>query len=115
MINYNGRKFRPISNTENGEVTNDLIFEYHQNGSILYCDYAGEKIQKGFILGIVNASGVIDMTYQQINTKNELRTGKCTSTPEIMENGKVRLREEWQWTNGDLSSGTSILEELTAI
>jgi len=39
-------------------------------------------------------------------------TGKCTSTPELMENGKLRLHEVWQWTSGDLSECTSILEEI---
>jgi hypothetical protein len=29
-----------------------------------------------------------------------------------MENGKIRLYEEWQWTSGDQSKGSSILEEI---
>jgi len=39
-------------------------------------------------------------------------TGKCTSIPEILSNGKVRLHEEWEWTSGDKSRGCSIIEEL---
>jgi hypothetical protein len=27
-------------------------------------------------------------------------------------NGKIRLHETWQWTSGDFSSGTSIIEEI---
>lgn len=33
-------------------------------------------------------------------------------TPEILPDGRIRLHERWQWTNGDGSSGTSIVEEL---
>jgi hypothetical protein len=38
--------------------------------------------------------------------------GICTSTPELMPNNKIRLHEKWQWTNGDKSSGESIVEEV---
>ncbi|WP_321538875.1 hypothetical protein [Flavobacterium piscinae] len=38
-------------------------------------------------------------------------TGICHSKPEIMENGKIRLHETWQWTSGDYSNGESIIEE----
>jgi hypothetical protein len=42
---------------------------------------------------------------------NELMTGMFISTPEILENGKIRLHEKWKWTSGDQSEGTSIIEE----
>lgn len=41
-----------------------------------------------------------------------LLTGVCTSTPEILESGKMRIHEEWVWTSGDRSRGRSILEEV---
>lgn len=37
------------------------------------------------------------------------------STPEILSNGKIRLLEQWQWTNGDNSTGKSIIEEINII
>ena len=52
------------------------------------------------------------MRYHQVNTNGELMTGICTSKPELLSNGKIRLHEKWQWTSGDKSKGTSILEEL---
>jgi hypothetical protein len=51
------------------------------------------------------------MRYHQINDNDELMTGICFSTPEILENGKIRLHESWEWTSGDQSKGTSIIEE----
>lgn len=45
----------------------------------------------------------IELNYLQINQQNIIMTGKCLSKAEIMENGKVRLHEEWQWTSGDFS------------
>jgi hypothetical protein len=51
------------------------------------------------------------MRYHQVNDKDELMTGICTSKPEILENGKIRLHENWEWTSGDQSKGSSIIEE----
>jgi hypothetical protein len=60
----------------------------------------------------VSEEGIIHMNYHQVNANGEIRTGICTSTPEQLDNGKIRLHESWQWTSGDGSAGQSILEEL---
>lgn len=111
-INYHNKKFRPVANSSNGEVSEDLVFHYQQNGSILTCSYTGENILSGHLIGLVDENGCIEMSYHQINSAGELRTGICHSTPEIMDNGKIKLNENWQWTSGDKSTGSSILEEL---
>lgn len=111
-MNYNNKQFRPISNTENGETSNETLFHYKQIGNILTSEYSGGKIKKGHLIGLVDKSGTINMRYHQINDKDELMTGTCISTPEILENGKIRLHETWQWTSGDKSKGTSIIEEV---
>ncbi|CAM4122512.1 n-acetylglutamate synthase [Zobellia roscoffensis] len=111
-MNYNGKKFRPVQNSENGETTQETVFHYKQNGNILTSEYAGGKIEKGHLIGLVDDQGYIDMRYHQVNTDGELMTGLCSSVPEITKEGKIRLYETWQWTSGDRSKGTSILEEL---
>jgi hypothetical protein len=111
-INYHDKYFRPVSNSENGETSAETVFHYRQDGSILTSEYSGGKIKKGYLLGLVDEAGKIEMRYQQINDRNELMTGICVSTPEIMPNGKIRLHESWQWTSGDRSTGSSIIEEI---
>ena len=112
MINYHNKKFRAISNSENGEIEEGLTFHYKQIGNILNCTYAGESIVLGQLIGIVHKDGSIEMRYHQVNVKGELMTGTCKSVPEILETGKIRLYETWQWTSGDASKGESILEEI---
>ena len=111
-MNYNDKKFRPISNTENGETSSETLFHYKQVGNILTSEYSGGKIKNGHLIGLVDASGKIEMRYHQVNDQDELMTGICISTPEILENGKIRLHENWEWTSGDYSKGNSIIEEL---
>ncbi|CAM3426666.1 n-acetylglutamate synthase [Flavobacterium chungbukense] len=111
MINYNNKIFKPVSNTENGETSNETVFHYKQEGNILTSEYSGGKIIKGHLIGLVDKAGNIEMRYHQVNEKGELMTGFCSSKPEILSNGKIRLNETWQWTSGDLSKGNSIIEE----
>ncbi|SHM98019.1 hypothetical protein SAMN04488057_10534 [Cyclobacterium lianum] len=111
MINYNNKTFVPISSAENGEVSNQTVFHYKQVGKVLSSEYSGGEIVKGQLIGLVDEKGNIDMRYHQVNKKNQLLTGQCTSKPEILANGKIRLHEKWEWTSGDRSKGASIIEE----
>lgn len=111
MISYNNKIFRPVVNSQNGETSEATLFHYRQSGNILTAEYAGGKIKKGHLIGLVDENGNIEMRYHQVNEKGELMTGICTSRPEILANGKIRLHESWEWTSGDRSRGTSVLEE----
>lgn len=111
-VNYNNRKFKPYSSTANGEVSDEVVFHYFQEGNIVFCDYTGGQIIRGHLMGTVDDQGIIRMNYHQINANGELRTGECVSTPELLSSGKIRLHEQWKWTCGDYSEGQSILEEI---
>ncbi len=111
-MNYNNKTFRPIKNSDNGETSEETIFLYKQTNHILMSEYQGGQIIRGHLIGLVDKDGHIDMRYHQINDKGEMMTGICHSTPEVLSNGKIRLHEHWQWTSGDKSHGTSILEEI---
>jgi hypothetical protein len=112
MINYNNKSFKPVNNTENGETSPQTIFEYKQKGNILMARYQGGNIMEGHLMGKVSDNGEITMHYHQINEKGELNSGICHSRPQIMENGKLRLYETWQWLTGDQSKGQSVIEEI---
>jgi hypothetical protein len=111
MINYNDKIFKPVVNSKNGETSNETVFIYKQIGNILTSEYSGGKIIKGHLIGLVDENGEIEMRYHQLNQKGALMTGICKSKPEILENGKIRLHESWEWTSGDKSKGQSIIQE----
>lgn len=114
FVDYNGRSFRTLTNSDNGEVTDETVFRYHQQGRMVWADYEGGPVLRGTLIGSVADDGSMDFGYQHLNREMELRTGLCHSTPEPIfgPGGKLRIREEWRWTNGDGSSGESIIEEL---
>ncbi|GAB3557572.1 n-acetylglutamate synthase [Spirosoma fluminis] len=112
---YDNKLFRSVTNTANGEVSGDTLFHYHQEGQVVWADYKGGSIAKGFLIATVQPDNSLDMRYQHVNTQGELMTGRCQSTPELLPDGRIRLHERWQWTSGDGSSGQSIVEEVHAL
>jgi hypothetical protein len=109
---FKNKIFTSIENSENGEVNEKTIFHYHQNKEIIWAEYCGGIIRNGFLLGIARENGTIEFNYEHINIKNEMRTGKCISTPKIIEDERIELMEKWEWTNGNKSSGESRIIEL---
>lgn len=111
-IDYDGRRFTPLVNSENGEVDGNTIFHYHQKGFDFSAEYSGGEIKTGYMVGKVNQSGELDFYYEHLNLDNEIRAGRCHSVPTFNENGRLELREKWQWLNGDCSTGESIVIEI---
>lgn len=101
-----------MENTNNGEVSGLTTFNYFQEDNIIWAEYYGGDILKGFLIGKVDENSNLSFHYQHINRKLETRIGKCISKPEILDNNKLIMHEEWQWLNGDMSKGKSILKEL---
>lgn len=115
-ISYDHKTFRSASNTDNGEVSSATVFHYRQDGKIVWADYSGGSIVRGFLIATVQTEvdghpHTLDARYQHVNVAGEIMTGRCKSTPEVLEDGRIRLHEEWQWTSGDLSKGKSVVEE----
>ncbi|WET68819.1 n-acetylglutamate synthase [Sphingobacterium sp.] len=88
-MNYHNRIFKVFNNSDNGDTSSETTFHYKQEGNILTSIYSGGSIVSGHLIGLVDSS-----------------------TPEILPDGRIRLHEEWRWTNGDLSVGKSTIEEI---
>ena len=111
-INYHNKSFRSISNSAGGEVDGDTLFHYSQDGDVVSGTYKGGSIISGSLIARVDDEGKLDMRYQHVNKEGELMTGKCVSVPEILPDGRIRLKEKWQWTCGDHACGESVVEEI---
>lgn len=112
QINYDDRRFRVVDTSGNSETDDSTVFHYKQQGNIVRCEYSSQTIVRGHLIGLVDQDGSIDMRYHQVNQDGTLMTGICRSRPEVNEQGKITLHEEWEWTSGDRSSGQSSLEEI---
>lgn len=111
-IDYDGRMFTVRSNSDNGEVSGQTTFLYEQTGDRLTGTYEGGSIEEGHLVGTVHPDGSLTFVYHHVTTEGELRAGRCESTPERDSDGRLVLRETWQWFTGDRSQGTSELIEV---
>ncbi len=111
---YDGKRLRVVSNSGVAGIGPGQIFHYRQEGARVWSVYHSDQTRFGSLVGSVAADGKLDVRYQQLDPKGTPRTGKCASTPEHLGDGRLRLLETWQWTNGDGSQGDSVLEEVLA-
>jgi len=111
-INYDGKQFSVIENSESGEASTDTIFRFHQKDDMVWADYMGGEVVLGSLIAKSDDEGNLDARYQHINREGELKTGVCTSKAEMLDDGRIRLQEKWRWTSGDESEGESVIEEI---
>lgn len=107
-----GRVFAVIDHTPNGDVDAGTRFHYHQQGNVVWAEYSGRTILRGQLLGQAAADGSLQFAYQHLAGEGSPRTGTCQSTPQRLPDGRLRFHEEWQWTSGDRSGGSSTIEEV---
>ncbi len=106
-----GRIFSTWSNHVNGDVGQDTLFYYHQKDDYLWGHYEGGRIIAGVLIGKVLKASRLQFTYSHYDLEGNYKTGRCRTEVVLGNDGLIELRERWQWTTGDLSSGTSVLIE----
>ena len=111
-VDYDNRVFRSIANTPTGEVGGETLFHYRQRGDTVWATYEGGGVFAGHLVAAVAPDGALDMRYHHVSPTGALMTGICRSRLEILADGRYRLHEEWQWTSGDQSCGSSVVEEI---
>lgn len=110
-INYHNRRFALIGHKDEARL-GQTIFYYNQEGDLVWGTLGGGTVRYGQFLATVDAAGVLDLRYQYLDVYGELRTGISHSTPELMDDGRIRIREVYEFTSGDRYKGVSVVEEI---
>ncbi|GAA3452836.1 hypothetical protein [Dactylosporangium matsuzakiense] len=85
---------------------------YHQDGSLVWAEFAGGPVRTGRLVGTCAADGVINAAYCQVMADGAVVAGTCVSTPDRLADGRLRLTERWRRDDG--SVGVSRIEEVPA-
>ena len=104
-LSYDGRRFGPV-----GAPAGSSVGTYHQDGSLIWAEFAGTTVRTGRLVGTCGPDGVISAVYCMITASGARVAGECTSTPATLPDGRVALTEQWRRLDG--SSGVSHIEEL---
>jgi hypothetical protein len=99
-------------NTANGQINEDTLFEYFQDGQMVWGTYAGGDVLRGILIGQMNANRDIRFHYLQMDTQGQIHQGTSKSSTELLNDGRVVLYENWEWTGDKKGSGSSIIEEV---
>ncbi len=105
-MNLDNRKFIPIENKK-GLSSNETIFHYFQNGTVITGQYKGGAIQEGFIVGKQIENNRIELLFQCLTKDGELKVGESKGIVSVNKDSKLELQFDWNWLNGDLSGGKS--------
>ena len=110
-ISLDDRTLVGVANTEDGEVSGETIFEFEQEGERIYANYSGGDIVDGHLVGTFDGNEW-DIRYTQINTNQETASGHSVGIVKLLDDGRIRVEDEWEWESQD-GSGESVLEEVT--
>lgn len=105
-----GRRFQDVSGDRSGDVGADTIFDYHQDGHVVWARYAGGSVVLGFLVGTRHAD-TLSFRYSHLTTDGETANGQCKSTITVLPDGRLECRERWQWESRP-GVGTSVIREL---
>lgn len=105
-FDFNNKKFALVQNSDNGKVNTETIFEYKQDGNLVTADYVGGTITYGKIIADLQEDK-LNMLYQCLTTGNELKAGKAIAQISLTENGKIKLKLDWEWLTNENNKGTS--------
>ncbi|WP_420386341.1 hypothetical protein [Roseivirga sp.] len=105
-IDIDDKKFVTVENTK-GLSSSETIFHYKRSGQVITGTYQGGAIIEGFVVGKQLNEDSIELLFQCLTNTGELKAGHSRGKIFMRENGKLGLKFDWAWLNGDLSGGKS--------
>jgi hypothetical protein len=109
QVSLDGRTFSGAEMSDQGEASEATVFEYHEDGGVVWARYEGGSVRLGFLVGTRNGDR-IDFRYSQLNAMGETSNGHCSSQIVVLADGRVRLNEVWSWES-KTGEGASAVEE----
>jgi len=109
-IDYQNRKFKIISNSNVKDIGSNTIFSVCHSGDLVYGLYQGGQVSQGSFIAKLMGNGSLEKRFQHLNDKGHFISGKSYSTTEVLPDGRLRLKESWEFTPE--IKGSAIFEEI---
>ena len=106
MVHYDGLTFQPSGETD------PPLARYHQEDDLVWAEFGGGRVRRGCLVGTCDGDGVLRFTYCMVLRNSEVVCGRSTSTPELLEDGRIRLTEQWERYGPLAATGVSYLEQV---
>lgn len=109
-VSLDGKVFAGVQNSADGEVSSATRFIYHQDGSVIWAEYSGGDVLRGYLVG-TRVGDRLSFRYVHLNSAEQTASGVCESEIEELPDGRLRLHETWTWESRP-GSGESVIEEV---
>lgn len=110
IASLDGRRFAAVAAVAGGEVGTQTVFTYHEHDRMIWAEYTGGAIRRGFLVGTRDGDR-LDFRYTQLNAEGQTSTGHCVSTLSLLPDGRLRLDETWQWESRPGSGTSTVVEQ----
>jgi hypothetical protein len=107
-IRYDNRTFK-VADADGRDVP---MARYHQDGDVVWAEFAGGKVRRGSLTGTCAPDGVLRLAYCMVLEGGDVVSGRCVSTPTVLADGRIRLAEQWERYGPRGATGLSYLEEV---
>lgn len=105
--NLDGRRFRPVSNSETGRVSRDAVFTFSQSGDAFQAYYQGTGFTDGHLIGTLTGDETATLVYHCRALDGALEVGQAEACFISVSAGRFEIAMSWCWLNGSRTSGTS--------
>ncbi len=106
MVQYDKMRFRVPGEAESPTAM------YHQDGDLVWAEFGGGRTRRGSLVGTVTPDGVLDLSYCMVLQSGDVISGRTHSTPELLDDGRIRLTEHWERYGPHAATGISYLEQV---
>jgi GNAT superfamily N-acetyltransferase len=111
LYDFHKKQFSVITNDGiDVEVNTNTVFNFFQNGELIYAEYKGGKVKYGEIFGLIE-NDTAHFYYSQVNVEGGKNKGSSRGEIKILENNKLQLIDRWEWKNKN-GQGLCIMEEV---
>jgi hypothetical protein len=107
------RRFRDVTAQHVGDVGDDTRFAYREEpDGVIHAKYQGGSVRLGYLVG-KRTGDELDFRYTHVTSDGRTASGRCHSRIEVLNDGRLRMHEAWEWTS-QVGTGTSVVEEIVS-
>lgn len=105
-----GVVFAGVSNSADGDVGTATRFTYHQDGAVVWAEYGGGDVVRGYLVGTRDGAQ-LQFRYVHVDAAGATASGRCSSEIVIGAAGGVELHEDWAWESRP-GTGRSVVAQI---
>lgn len=89
-------RFKSTKSDEEAVIDQKTIFNFFQKGNILWAEYSGGNISKGYLHGKIIKDHHMDFLFNHINSNHEYMNGRCTFQVSVIRS-KTHIQTIWSF------------------